>query len=342
MENEITANVQTEVSSKGNLGGIASRLMDADFKTNALRTNDTLRFVEWQRYDQALVRETIRPQRAVNALRAAGLTYALGDGLGSMVLMYEDVSDLTDANMSMDAESQRDNDRVEFTQKYLPMPIVHKSWFVNGRTLNASRKTGESLDVTQTAYAGRKIGEYIENMTLNGANSYNFGNGTIYGMTDHPSKNNIAMAIDWATADPLLILDDILAGVQAVQNDWFYGPYILFVSANCEAHFGTDYSSHYAKATLSRIREVNNIQDVVFCPFLNKTVAASQGVLVQATPDVIRLVEGLPLTNVQWEEKGNLRFHFKAMQICVPQVRATQAGRMGLCHFKAGLSSAAN
>ena len=52
MENEMTANVSTEVSSKGNLGGIASRLMDADFKTNALRTNDTLRFVEWQHYDQ--------------------------------------------------------------------------------------------------------------------------------------------------------------------------------------------------------------------------------------------------------------------------------------------------
>ena len=51
------------------LGGMAKYLMDAGFKTNALRTNDALRFYEWQAYDQALIREAIRPQRCVNATK---------------------------------------------------------------------------------------------------------------------------------------------------------------------------------------------------------------------------------------------------------------------------------
>jgi len=300
---------------------------------NQMHTNAVLRWYEWQSYDTALLVEALRPMRAVAAMRSAGLTHSIGNGLGKTVLMYEDVSFLGEADMSMDAESQRGNDRVEFTQKFLPLPIIHKSWFINARTLAASRETGESLDTTQAAMSGRKIGEYIESMTLLGSNSYAFGGGTVYGLTDFPTRQTGNFTADWATASPKVVLKDILAMVQKAQADYFYGPYLLFISGNCESAFSDDYSSNYGKSLLNRIKETQMIKDVVFCPFLNKNSAATQAVLFQATPDVARLVDGMPLTNVQWEEQGNMRFHFKGMQICLPQIRATQGSNCGVVHY---------
>jgi hypothetical protein len=330
-------------------GSMAQRLLDNGFKVNSLRpactdakgnalkNNATLRYDEWKEYDRVLVEETVRPMRAVAALRAAGLTYGIGNGFAKPILQYEDVSKMGEATLSMDGESERDNDRVEFTLKYLPLPILAKSWFINGRVLASSRETGAALDTTQTAQSGTRIGELLEDLTLNGSSSFTFGGGTIYGLTDHPQRNTLAMAVDWGSASPAAIVKDVKDMVQKCFDDFFYGPFILFVSANCEMHWNDDYSSHYAKTILNRVKEISTISDVVFCPFLNKSYAYSQGVLVQRSPGTVRIVEGMPLTNVQWEERGNTRFHFKGMTIAVPQVRATQAGNSGICHCKAGL-----
>jgi hypothetical protein len=320
-------------------GSIAQRLMDGGFKANTLRTNSTLRKDEWKEYDKALVQAAVRPMRAVAALRSMGLTFSIGNGMAKTVLEYEDVSDMSDAQLSIDGETQGDNDRVVVSIKYLPLPIISKPWFLGARTLAAARLAGGGLDTTQTETAGRKCGETLEDMLLNGtgASPFSFGGGTIYGLTDHPSRNTLAMGTDWASATGKAIKDDILEMIRLAQLDLFYGPYTLFVSSNCQPHMGDDYSSNYSKTILARVREIEGISRVEYCPFLNKSYASSQAILVQATPDVVRLVDGMPMTNVQWEEQGNMRFHFKGMMISVPQIRARQDGTCGIVHCKAGL-----
>lgn len=318
-------------------GSIAQQLLSGGFKANALRTNATLRKDEWKIYDKALVQAAVRPMRAVAALRSLGLTFSVGNGLAKTVLEYEDVSDMSDASVSMDGEVVGDNDRVVVNIKYLPLPIVSKPWFLGARTLAAARSSGGGLDVTQTQTAGRKCGEMIEDILLNGTGStpFSFGGGTLYGLTDHPNRNTQTMSVDWASATGNQVKDDVLSMIEKAQADFYYGPYVLFVSANCSPHWGDDYSSNYSKTILARIREIEGISQVVFCPFLNKTTTASQGILVNATEDVVRIVDGMPLTNVQWEEKGNMRFHFKGMMISVPQIRARQDGTCGVVHCKA-------
>lgn len=318
-------------------GSIAQRLMEGGFKSNALRTNATLRKDEWKHYDKALVEAAIRPMRAVNALRQMGLTFSIGNGMAKTVLEYEDVSDMSGASISMDGETEGNNDRVIVSIKYLPLPIISKPWFLGARSLASMRASGGNLDMVQTETAGRKCGESLEDMLLNGtgATPFAFGGGTIYGLTDHPSRNTLTMSTDWASASGKQIKDDILEMIRLAQLDLFYGPYVLMVSSNCQPHWGDDYSSNYAKTITARVREIEGISQVIFCPFLNKTYAASQGILFQATPDVVRIVDGMPLTNVQWEEQGNMRFHFKGMMIAVPQVRARQDGTCGIVHCKA-------
>jgi hypothetical protein len=45
------------------------------------------------------------------------------------------------------------------------------------------------------------------------------------------------------------------------------------------------------------------------------------------------MVEGLPLTTVEWTSEGGMIFKFKVMTISVPQVRADQDLRSGVMHW---------
>ncbi len=62
-------------------------------------------------------------------------------------------------------------------------------------------------------------------------------------------------------------------------------------------------------------------------------LAANTVVLVQLTSDVVRVINGLAPTTIQWDSVGGMLLNFKAMAIQVPQVRATQSGRSGIAKF---------
>jgi hypothetical protein len=51
------------------------------------------------------------------------------------------------------------------------------------------------------------------------------------------------------------------------------------------------------------------------------------------TPDVVRLVRGMGLQNVEWKSEGNFMTNYKVMTIQVPQIRSDQNGASGLVHM---------
>ena len=67
--------------------------------------NQTLRHEEWKVYDDALIQVTRTRLNLVKDLMAKGLTRPLG-GIGDILAMYEQVSDMTKANVSMDARTR--------------------------------------------------------------------------------------------------------------------------------------------------------------------------------------------------------------------------------------------
>ena len=65
------------------------------------------------------------------------------------------------------------------------------------------------------------------------------------------------------------------------------------------------------------------------------TLPANNVILVQMTIDVVRLVRGMGLTNVQWSTEGGMVHKFKVMTIQVPQIRSDQNGKTGIVHLAA-------
>jgi len=294
-----------------------------------LAANATLRKDEWKQIDDAVLKVSTARLGGIQDLIGLGLTYNIGNGLGTTVLEYEKESDLEDAEMTMDGISRVNKDRPEYDSAYLPLPIIHKDFAFGARQLAASRTRGQSLDTATAELATRKVNEKLETILFTGSSSYTFASGVIYGYMDAPDKNTVTLALAWddSAKTGALIVDDVLDMIQANVDAKHYGPYMLYVPTGYQALLEDDHTSGYPKTIRSRLKEIDSIVDVKVADKLT----AANVVLAQMTPDVVRLVQGLPVTPVEWKTEGNMRFNYKVMTIQVPQVRSDANSNSGIC-----------
>jgi len=301
------------------------------FQSSALRTADTLRKDEWIHLDEALVEEGIIRLKAVADLMAAGLTIPVANGLGKTVFQYEKVTDMEPAITSLDGMAQSEGDRQEFSLNNLPLPITHKDFFINLRTLSASRERGESLDTMQARVAGRLVSERVEQLLFDGGPQ--FGGLDIPGYRTHSDRNQVNFSNgSWAvvaTADGEDILTDVLAMISAAEGDRMYGPYRLYVPSNFSMSIERDFKANSDKSIRQRLMEVDRLVGISICDQL----AADEAVLVQMTRDVVALVTGEPLQTIQWDIMGGFQINFKAYTIMVPLIRSDNDGRSGVVHM---------
>ena len=314
-------------------GSVAQQLMANGMNINALRTNDTLRKDEWKKFDERLVKVAQERLVAVADLRARNLVYRVPNGMGTTVLQYEDVSDIEGAQLSMDAVTRGKNDRPEFDIHSLPLPIIHKDWQINIRVLSASRTLGQPLDTTMAELAARKVAELQEEHLISGISNFKYASQSVYGYLNAPNRNTVTLTKNWddATKTGENILDDVKSMKQASIDARFFGPWVMYIPTAYETVLDDDFKSASDKTIRQRILEVSGIQSIKVADKLT----ANNVLMVQMSSDVVRLVEGLPLTMVEWKTEGNMIFHFKVMTIVVPQIRADQEGHSGITHLAA-------
>lgn len=293
-----------------------------------LRTLDTLRKDEWIAFDEALIEETTIRLRGIADLQSAGLTVPVGNAMGKTVFEYEKATDMQPAVVSLDGLARSDNDRVEFDLSRVPLPITHKDFNIHLRSLSASRERGESLDTTQVRVAGRLVAEELERMLYNGGPQ--FVGFPIYGYTTHPDRNTGGFSSGaWSGAGGAAILADVLAMKAALEADGFYGPYWIYNSANASTALDDDFKAESDKTIRQRLLEVEGVNAIRTVDSL----AADNVIMVQATRDVVSLVDGEGIQTVQWDIYGGFSVAFKAFAIQVPLIRSTAAGNSGVFHL---------
>jgi uncharacterized linocin/CFP29 family protein len=337
-------------------GSVASRLLQNGFDVSALRpyigndgrsyisqningqptsipvvnSNATLRRDEWIQIDQAVVIAARERLRLIADLRGSGLTYNLPNGMGKTVLVSQRMGDITSAIVSMDPARKSEGDRPEFDMINLPLPVIHKDFHFSARQIATSRNSGQSIDVTTAQLAARRVAEEAEKLALGVSGSFTYGGGTVYGLTNFPGRTTTTVThptqSNWNGA---LFVDQMLAMRQLSTNQFYFGPWVLYVSPNWDQFLDDDYSTLKGDLTLrQRVLQIQGIQDVRTLDFLS----GYQVILVQQTSDVIRLVMGMDITTLQWETDGGMMLHFKIMAIMVPQIREDIQGQTGLIH----------
>jgi uncharacterized linocin/CFP29 family protein len=299
----------------------------------SLRTNEILRDEEWKVFDTEVIEGARERLRLVADLIGAGLVRNIPNGLAKTVLEYDTVGDMDDAIVSLDGVTRSENDRLEYERTGIPLPITHKDWYLNLRSLLASRTGSEPLDTTYARVAGRKVGEKIEDTFFNGGRA--FGGLQLYGLLTHPNRNTSGFGTNgnWSQTAKTgaNILADIVTGVEALDADGFTGPYWLYIGGTAAAlKLNEDFKAATDSTIRSRILELDFISRIVTNA---DKMPDDNVVLFQPTSDVIQVVQGEPLQTVQWDAHGGFQINFKAFAITVPNVKSDGDGGSGIFHM---------
>lgn len=285
-----------------------------------LRTLDTLRRDEWIEFDDALIEAATIRLRGIADLRRMGLVKRIRGGLGKTILQYEKIGDMTAAQVTMDGRVRTEDDRPDLSPGYLPLPLIHKDWSLNIRTLMAGRERGESLDTYTQRKAGTKIAEKLEELLFIGGPQ--FGGLPIYGYLNHPGITEIDFTdTAWGTGTTSGddILADVLAAKQIMLNNQFWGPYQLYVSPDMDLALTLDFKANGDKTIRQRLMDIDQLQGITVAD----QIPAGRAILVQMTAEVVELVEGEPLQNIQWDIEGGMHVNFKSYTMQVPLLRSS-------------------
>lgn len=305
-------------------------------------TNATLRRDEWKALDDAVLQVARQRLVGIQDLIDRGLVYNLGNAMGTTVFEWHTVSEGLEAVVTMDGITRASNDKLVFKHNYLPIPIIHADYQINLRMLSASRNLGNPIDTSYAEEAARKVTEKLEEMLFTNF-SYSFGEkdarnrNTIYSYINHPDRTTITLTTPWdelmsgSTKYGRNIITDVLRMKEASLDCRHYGPWILYVSKNYEVVLDEDYDSVNPGVTIrERIKKIEGILDVKVADKLPD----DNVVLVQMTSDTVRLINGLPLQNVEWGEEGKFITKYKVLTIQVPQIRSDANGYTGVVHLR--------
>jgi hypothetical protein len=190
---------------------------------------------------------------------------------------------------------------------------------------------GNGLDTGMAERAARKVAFKLEQMLFTNT-SLTFGGGTIYSYVNHPDRNTISIGTNWddSSVDGADILESVIAMKAASIADLHYGPWVLYIPTAYDTVLDADFSSLKGDITIrDRVLKIEGISGIKVID----TLPANNVLLVQMTSDVVRLVKGMGIQNVQWQTEGNFINKYKVMTIQVPQVRSDQNLRSGVVHM---------
>lgn len=311
-------------------GSVAQRLLQGGFKASALRTNDVLRKDEWVQFDETVVEIARERLGLVDDLIASGLVLPVGNALGTTIIEWEQLSDMDPAELNMSGVTEGERDRVTYTLKNVPLPIIHKDFNINIRALEASRKLGQTLDTTQAALATRLVSELTEDLVMNGS-TLNFGGATIQGYTTATNRTtgSVTAAWDAVATTGEQIIGDVIAMIGDAAVDNMFGPFRLYTSVAARIKMAEDFKANSDRTILERLLAIDEIISVRGTARLTGTVV----VLVQMSRDVVDMVIGQQPAPIQWETQGGMLVNFKVMSIMVPRIKDDLKLQSGIVHY---------
>jgi hypothetical protein len=308
-----------------------------NYKQQITANATTLRKDEWKALDEAVLTIARENLGGIADLRTKGLVKNIPNAMGTMIYEWDDQSDGMNAIISMDGITRAKNDRVQYQRNGIPLPIIHSDYEIIQRSLMASRNGGNGLDTTQSEQAIRRVNETLEAMLFTDT-TYAYGDkddrlrNSIYSYLNFPDRNLVTLLKSWtasdATAATIFADAQALKAANVAKNH--PGPYTMYVTPEYDAVLDEDYSvsGQSVLSIRARILMLEGITEIK----VNNTLTADNVVLVQMSTNVVRLLDGMPIQNIQWNVEGGMLNKYKIMTIQVPQIRSDQSGQTGLAH----------
>lgn len=321
-------------------------------------TGTTLRRDEWLEFDNQLIepqRERLRATRDIGRMS----TYSF-DGIGTLMLEHETVSDPGTAYMDFTGTAEGTVDTPLFQPEGQPIPIFHSSFTYDKRRLAASRRSGNPLNVRGVNWATRRVMELVERNVIGTAGTpVEYGESPrtvgytrtpgVYGMLNFPDRITKTDMTTPTGSNPEATVQDVLEMRDLLYAANHYGPYGIYHSTDWDAFLDNDYArlgGNNANMTLRQRLlaigteggEADTEKQIRWVKRLDfMTPADSHAftmVMVSMNPNVVRLLNGLPVTVFQYETKGGWLMHFRVACIMLAEWFADFYGNCGLLHAR--------
>jgi len=257
-------------------------------------------------------------------LRAKGLTYDLG-GIGTSVSQWQVASTMTPANVSMQASTAGDRDIVEYGIDQVPVPIIHKDFKIDLRSLDASRRMGSNIDLTNIDEAATQVAYGIEDLILKGRR---IANGQIYGVLTNPKRIVGTSPTNWK-ADPESIYDVVLTMIDDADRANRFGPFNLYLPSGLANMLYKRYADGSGDTVMKALGDINLIENIRVSDRLPK----NRVVLMQMTSDTIDLAIGQDVITVEWETLGGMETNYKVLASLAPRIKPDIEGNLGIVDY---------
>jgi len=296
------------------------------FSEYVSNVNTSLRYDAWKQYDQ-MVMEEARPRLVgVGDLVSAGLS--VNYDLGVQLALYEKTGGMTPSNISMDGVVPSNKDNVEYASTGVPIPVFRKDFSLTKRNILAGQRNGQpTLSSEHIKQATRTVADDMENMIFNGI-SLEYAGLKVQGYTNFQGRNTYTIPISWTnpSATPL---KDVLNMVQEAKDDYYDGPFTLYVPRQYSSVLSDDFSAAKGSDTLKdRLEKIPSIKEVKEAPML----ADDNLVLVQLTSNVVDLPVAQNIIPLEQPQTDNMQFNFMVYSALAIRIKTDIKGNIGLVH----------
>jgi len=294
-------------------------------------TNASLLYDEWRTLDTAVQQIAESRLVGVQDLRDNNLTYNLNNPMATTVLTWQTMSDAGSANVGIDPVQRGRNFAPDFDTQHLPIPVTYTDYQIGERYLQESRAKGNGIDAANAERAARKIAEKWENMLFGENAIMTYGGGTIDTYLTHSDVSAVTLSQNWDASGKTAteIKDDVKAVIQKSIDNYFYGPWVLYIPTAYQTIIDDDYKNTSAGSSQTirqRLEAFDGLQKVKVADKL----PADTVLLVQMTSDVVQWVDGMSMQNVEWNSEGGMMHYYKVMGIQLPRIRSDYEGRTGI------------
>lgn len=303
-------------------------------RKQVIANQSTLEEDEWRTLSDAMVQAYQAELVGVNDLMNAGLTRSLS--LATKVDLWQDLSEFTAAEVSMDGEVDSEEDRPVYSLNGVPIPIVHKQFRVSDRDLQSSRRMGNDLQTDGVAAATRVVSEMLEQILFSGWDPTVRGDDgdtfTLYGYTNHPDRNQPSLSGSWAST-PGNIRDDIVALLDALdQDNRTGGGFWLYLHPDEWRTFRSAVDPDGDGNLTVRRRIMEEFDQEISAVRRAEYLPDGNAVLVDPRADVVQLAVAEDVQMIEWQSLSGMTDHFKVMAAMAPEIRSDQSGRSGVAH----------
>lgn len=296
--------------------------------------NALLQKYQWESIDSAVQEVMRQPVVGVTDLVSLGLVNPLPD-IGYYISTYEQLGDMGPAAVTMSIQSSNAiRDRATFTPQSIPVPVISKPFFYDGRSLVASRRNGGvGIDTTSVATATIKVREALEDILFSGSD-INLSGFTVEGYTN--AANRITdTATNFGGGDFGTDTNGhktIVGMITALRRLGFYGPYGCYIAETQYAQLLSLTGTNKNETQLSVI--LSTIPGLQFVKPSNK-LADGNLVVVQLSRDVVDLTSAMPVSAIQWDTEGGEELglvEFRVITIAVPRIKFDVNLACGVAH----------